>query len=100
MAFHQDQVIEKPASAKNVGSTPFCQHAALIYDSRILTLQPHPEFDKHFVSGLLEGRGKELPESVQADAARTLHEPISPTLIAHTMKNFLNAIHTLGNEAL
>jgi GMP synthase-like glutamine amidotransferase len=89
MAFHQDQVIEPPDSAQTVGSTSFCKHAALAYDNRILTLQPHPEFDKHFVEGLLEARGDILPKGIKQSAEHSLHLPLMREPIADTLRRFL-----------
>lgn len=43
-AWHQDQVLDPPKGAKTVASNAFCRNAALVYDNRILTIQPHPEF--------------------------------------------------------
>lgn len=93
MAFHQDQVIEAPASATTVGSTPFCQHAALLYGNRMLTIQPHPEFDKHFVDGLLRARAGILPTQIKENAERTLNLPLSRDTVAETMRRFLKREH-------
>ncbi|MFK7993851.1 MAG: type 1 glutamine amidotransferase [Granulosicoccus sp.] len=90
MAFHQDQVLQLPEGAANAGSSNICQHAAIVYDSRILTIQPHPEFDQTFVGGLLEARGDVLPKDVLELANSTLHEPISQDPIAQTFREFLN----------
>lgn len=89
MAFHQDQVTVPPACARTVGRSDFCQHAALLYDNRILTIQPHPEFDKHFVGGLLATRGDILPPSVKESAEQTLDEPIGRDAVARTLRQFL-----------
>lgn len=89
LAFHQDQVIELPAGAVNAGSSNICEHAALVYDSRILTIQPHPEFDQSFVGALLDARSDILPHDVLEQANRTLHEPIVRDPIAQTLKDFL-----------
>ena len=90
MAFHQDQVVELPAEAKNVGSSHFCKHAALLYGNRILTIQPHPEFDGRFVQGLMETRGELLPTDVKPRAAETLEQPIAQGRIAETLRQFLS----------
>lgn len=89
MAFHQDQVIEPPKEARNVGSSDFCKHAALLYDKRILTLQPHPEFDRDFIAGLLETRGEILPDAVKLRAEQSLHDPVNREDIASVMRQFL-----------
>jgi len=56
-AWHQDQVVERPEGATLIGSSDFCENAVLMYDDRILTVQPHPEFDDTFIEGLIEHRG-------------------------------------------
>lgn len=89
-AFHQDQVIELPPGARNAGSSDFCQHAALIYDKRILTLQPHPEFEQAFIEGLLETRGEILPEAVKVQAEQTLGLPVARSAVAETLRRFLS----------
>ncbi len=89
LAFHQDQVIEAPESSRTVGSTSFCKHAALLYDNRMLTLQPHPEFTSHFINDLLIARGSILPEDIKTDAEEQLHKPIVREPIAQTLRAFL-----------
>lgn len=89
MAFHQDQVIEPPDSARTVGRTEFCHHAALAYGESILTLQPHPEFDKRFISGLLDARGSVLPEAVKSHAEHSLQQPLMRESVADTLRCFL-----------
>ena len=90
MAFHQDQVVQLPSGAKNVGSSDICQNAALVYDNRILTIQPHPEFDYSFVDGLLKARGGILPDDVIERANQDLQEPVEQLPIAKTFIEFLN----------
>ncbi|NLQ17117.1 glutamine amidotransferase [Marinomonas sp. M1K-6] len=53
-AFHQDQVVEKPAKMTSFLSNDFCQHAGLIYKDRILTFQGHPEFSKAYEMALID----------------------------------------------
>ena len=89
MAFHQDQVVKVPEGAVNVGRSGFCENAALLYDSRILTIQPHPEFDKAFVGELLEARSAILPADVLQQANQTLHEPLHRDGIANSLRDFL-----------
>ncbi|MBX2838181.1 MAG: type 1 glutamine amidotransferase, partial [Gammaproteobacteria bacterium] len=63
-AFHQDQVVELPPQATSLGSTEFCQYAAIAYGDKALSLQPHPEFDDEFLSDLLHYRANVLPEPI------------------------------------
>ncbi|MCU9847647.1 type 1 glutamine amidotransferase [Defluviimonas sp. WL0024] len=69
-AWHQDQVVEKPAAAETVGSSPFCEHAALLYDDRAYTVQAHPEYGDAFIDGLMTYRGKGLVPDALMEAAR------------------------------
>jgi GMP synthase (glutamine-hydrolysing) len=62
IAWHQDQVVERPEAAEVIGSHPFCENAALLYDNRILTIQPHPEFDGEILEMLINLRGEGLVE--------------------------------------
>ncbi len=55
-AWHQDQVITPPADARTTASTDFCQHAALAYKGRAISVQPHPEFANSDVEMLLDLR--------------------------------------------
>lgn len=91
MAFHQDQVVQPPAQAKTIGSTDFCKHAALAYDSRILTIQPHPEFTKPYLAGLLDVRGDILPTELCEQAQQRLSQTIQHLPVAQTMREFLNS---------
>lgn len=89
LAFHQDQVVEAPLSAVTVGSTDFCEHAALLYGNCALTIQPHPEFYSGFIGGLLDARRAILPEDIINNATQTLALPIVREPIANTMRKFL-----------
>jgi GMP synthase-like glutamine amidotransferase len=88
-AWHQDQVVEKPAAAEVVGSNAFCANAALLYDDRAFTVQPHPEFQPDFVDGLMKTRGKGLvPDGLLEAATARLQEPLSDTSIAGQIAAF------------
>lgn len=68
-AWHQDQVTEVPPGAEVVGSSPFCQAAALSYGDWGYSVQAHPEFGDAFVRGLIEARGRGKVPDAQLDAA-------------------------------
>lgn len=55
-AWHQDQVVRRPDGAVPVASNAFCENAALVYDTRALTVQPHPEFHGGVVTELVSLR--------------------------------------------
>lgn len=74
-AWHQDQVVERPAGARVVGASDFCENAALLYGNSIYTIQPHPEFGADVVGGLIRARGNLVPDDLVATATATLAEP-------------------------
>lgn len=89
-AWHQDQVTERPAGARVVGSNPFCDNAMLAYGDTIWTVQPHPEFTSDFVDGLIRTRGRGVvPDPVLDAAASRLETPIDSADIAAFMAAFL-----------
>jgi GMP synthase-like glutamine amidotransferase len=93
-AWHQDQVVARPAAARVVASNDFCENAALLYDDRMFTVQAHPEFDARFMEGLIEKRGKGLvPEAVLSAAAQRLAEPLDSQPLATRIAAFFKARH-------
>ena len=67
---HQDQVVERPASATVIGRAPYCANAVLRYDFPALSFQFHPEYTPAFMRdavGVLEG---DALSAAEADAAR------------------------------
>ena len=88
-AWHRDQVTEVPPGAKVIATNEFCANAALLYDTRALTVQAHPEFRSEFVDGLMKTRGKGLvPEAVMAAASERLAEPIQDRTMAARIAAF------------
>ena len=88
-AWHQDQVVEKPPMAEVIGSTDFCANAALLYDDRIWTIQPHPEYESDFIDGLITHRGKGVVPDTQLEAATSLlGKPLDNRAIADKMAAF------------
>ncbi|PRY23748.1 GMP synthase (glutamine-hydrolysing) [Aliiruegeria haliotis] len=74
-AWHQDQVVEVPEGARVLASTEFCANAALAYGDTILTIQPHPEFGKAALDGLLRTRGHLLTDELLDRARNALDTP-------------------------
>ena len=88
-AWHQDQVVERPETAEVIGSTDFCANAALLYDNRMWTIQPHPEYGHDFIEGLIKTRGKGVVPDAQLEAATTtLGAPLNNADIAAEMAAF------------
>ena len=88
MAWHQDQVIEKPAAAEIAGSSPFCEYAALSYGDRALTIQPHPEFDAEYVADLVVARRNILPDYLAEKTLTGLDKALSSAAIADQIEAF------------
>ena len=88
-AWHQDQVITPPKTAKVIGSNDFCQNAILTYGNEILSYQPHPEFDHEFMEDLFSARGNVLPEDTKKQVRLCLNEKTETNLIANQIGQFL-----------
>jgi len=88
-AFHQDQVIRPPEGAETVGHNEFCAHAALAYGDRAFSVQPHPEFDRAFLEGLMETRAPGLvPDRLLAEARARLGTPTDAAAMADRIARF------------
>lgn len=88
-AWHQDQVIEVPKGADVIGTSDFCEYAALLYDNRILTIQPHPEFDAEVIDLLIETRGRgNIDDALLKEASSKLNAPVKNREFADRMAAF------------
>lgn len=82
-AWHQDQVIEVPEGAEIIGEAKGCKIAALRYGPNILTVQPHPEFDREMMVGLIEHRAPGVvPEPLRDQARDLLDSPRDDSAMA------------------
>ncbi|QYX55867.1 type 1 glutamine amidotransferase [Roseovarius sp. SCSIO 43702] len=88
-AWHQDQVVEVPEGAEVIGHNDFCAHAAMLYDDRILTIQPHPEFNSEVIDILIRTRGAGVvPEELLERAKSRLDKPSDSARFADRMAAF------------
>ena len=88
-AWHQDQVVAKPAMATVIAKTDFCANAGLIYGDTFWTIQPHPEYDHDYIDGLITYRGKGVvPEPQLAAAKAKQNTPLDRTRMADHMRAF------------
>ncbi|MEI2384363.1 type 1 glutamine amidotransferase [Breoghania sp. JC706] len=89
-AWHQDQVTRVPEGLEVFASGENCPVAGLFQQGRILTFQPHPEFDAPYTARLLEERGGALPEALRTAIPRRLRDTSLDRLyIAELMRAFL-----------
>lgn len=91
IAWHQDQVVERPSEATVIGRSDFCENAFLAYGNTALTVQPHPEFDADFMLDLLATRGKILPEEHQAYVRNHAGTPLTSPAFAEEIARFFKA---------
>ena len=91
-AVHQDQVVELPKEAKVIGSSPFCENAAIAYQGKAISFQPHPEFGPDFMNDLIEvRRGLTFSDELSNDAIGTLGTSVDNDRIADYIRDFLKA---------
>ncbi|MBK1635280.1 type 1 glutamine amidotransferase [Rhodovulum adriaticum] len=89
-AWHQDQVIVPPEGAETVGHSAFCAHAALRYGDWGLSLQPHPEFGRDVIAGMIAQRGPgTVPDALLATAQARLETPTDRPDMARRLAQFL-----------
>jgi len=88
-AWHQDQVVELPEGAKVIGSSDFCENAALLYGNKAYSVQAHPEFTAPMVDMLIKQRGKGVvPDALLQNATAQLGAPVDNADIAARMAAF------------
>lgn len=72
-AFHQDQVVEAPPTARVFLRSEFCPLAGLAYGESIISVQAHPEFDEEYELALLDAYGGSVvPSAVTAAALESM----------------------------
>ncbi|MCC5958178.1 MAG: type 1 glutamine amidotransferase [Rhodobacteraceae bacterium] len=82
-AWHQDQVLAPPDTARTIGSNAFCRYAALAYGTQGYSVQAHPEFSDAFIQGLIDTRGRGVvPEPLLQQAASAQGGPRDSHIIA------------------
>ncbi|MEM6693833.1 MAG: type 1 glutamine amidotransferase [Pseudomonadota bacterium] len=88
-AWHQDQVTALPEGAERIGQSDFCANAALLYEGRAFTVQPHPEYEPAQVEGLLEHRapGVVPPDQIEAAWGR-MDQPVDNAAMAGMIATF------------
>ncbi|MGC9418965.1 MAG: type 1 glutamine amidotransferase [Rhodovulum sp.] len=88
-AWHQDQVITPPEGAETVGCNDFCAHAALRYGDRAFSVQPHPEYGREVIEGLMTHRAPGVvPEDRLAEARARLDRPTDSPAMAERIARF------------
>ena len=92
-ASHQDQVVETPPGAEVLLTNAFAPLAGFVWrDQPAISMQPHPEFEPGFATGLIQARrGKDYPLDL-ADAAIESHRtPDDRARVGGWIRRFLDA---------
>ena len=93
-AWHQDQVVSLPDDAEVLSGNAFCKNAALIYQKKAFTVQPHPEFENDFTGQLSAIRGKGVvPDPLLEAMRQDLDKPIDNGLLAQKIAQFFLERH-------
>ena len=89
---HQDQVIEPPAEAEVFLASDFTPNAGLVYrNGRVVSLQPHPEFEDDYATALAELRRGRAPDAVVDTALASLSTPSDSADMARWLTGFLRS---------
>ncbi len=89
-AWHQDQVVERPAGAVPLASGGACENAILAYGRRAFTVQAHPEFSNDLIAGFVDvrrGTGTYPDDRLDAALAATA-DPVRADAIADAIARF------------
>ncbi len=100
MAWHQDQVVERPETATRVGWSDFCENAILTYGNRALTMQPHPEFTEDLFMDLLNTCGGDLPSDIEQTAHAKDRSNLSAPQFLNVVENFFRRRGTFATANL
>lgn len=78
-AWHQDQVVELPPTAKVFLSADDCPYAGLYYGDNMISVQAHPEIEADYECALLElFAGKLLPDDIAQSGIDSLQGDQGP----------------------
>ncbi len=88
-AWHQDQVTTLPAGSIVHASSDFCTNAIIAIGPRILTVQPHPEFEDSVIDALITLKGKAVEPDRLAHAKAHLGQANDNRIIADWLADVL-----------
>ncbi|HEX8568431.1 MAG TPA: type 1 glutamine amidotransferase [Caulobacteraceae bacterium] len=88
---HQDQVVERPPSARVVASSAFTPNAVLAYaDQPAISFQCHPEFTVDYAKALVERRRGQVPDEALDRASASLDAPNDTPRLSSWIAGFLS----------
>lgn len=91
IAYHHDQIVKNPPNIDILMKNETCINAACVYQNfPAFSVQPHPEFEKQFTSGLLKiSRDGSVPEPIVDHALETIDTPIHQQRFARAISALL-----------
>ncbi|MBW3164177.1 glutamine amidotransferase-related protein [Ferrimonas balearica] len=89
LSSHQDQVVTLPANAIVLATSAFCPNYSFAIDSRVFTVQGHPEFLPEYNRALAEKRREQIGEAVYQQAIEGLAHPVDSDRFMGWILNFL-----------
>jgi GMP synthase-like glutamine amidotransferase len=90
-ASHQDQVVEKPADARVILSSPFTPFAGLAWGDDAVSLQGHPEFTPAYAADLTGGRRERIGAATVDHALESLARPDDRARVGEWLRRFVRA---------
>lgn len=88
-AYHQDQVISAPKCATHISGNETCKNAIIIYDNKVFTMQPHPEFSNTYIRELIDARAIGLIDNdILENARNNLKDDLDAKEIANQFEAF------------
>jgi len=88
-AYHQDQVISAPECATHISGNETCKNAIIIYDNKVFTMQPHPEFSNTYIRELIDARAIGLIDNdILENARNNLKDDLDAKEIANQFETF------------
>mgnify|MGYP001827337328 CR=1 FL=1 len=88
---HADQVVSLPADAKTLASAPHCRHSMVLFGSRGLGIQGHPEFSSSHMQALLQSPKDPLPPDLRDSTLEKLrgHSQTDSQIVGQWILKFL-----------
>lgn len=99
LAWHQDQVIAPPGSARTIATNAFCTYAALSYGDWAISFQAHPEFSRSYFAALVEIRRPLVGEHVATRALAETENTSSPYVAKLIADHFERARRRQGGRS-
>ncbi|KAI9006487.1 glutamine amidotransferase, class I [Hyaloraphidium curvatum] len=99
LAMHQDQVLALPPGAVVTMRGETCEYAGFNVGERVMTVQPHPEFEKDYLAELLRVRRGVIPPDVVDAAEGRMGWEVDREAVAEAVAGFFLRARKEGQAA-